>query len=169
MELIIISVLLFISIGLLVYQFVAQRLAREVHLPSEIKGGAATEGFDFSQVLTFPAQYTDLLASKANIPLENLKKRLTAAGKPMGASQFFAWKVVMMLMLPSIAFVVFQATIPFLILALSVGFIFPDFWLNNKIKKRQIETLRTLPHIIDLLNICVGAGLDFMVAVNHTC
>jgi tight adherence protein C len=54
-----------------------------------------------------------------------------------------------------------------LILALCIGFFFPELWLSSRIKKRQAETLRDLPHVIDLLNICVGAGLDFMVAVNR--
>ncbi len=51
-----------------------------------------------------------------------------------------------------------------LILAV-VGFFFPDFWLRNRIKARQREIVHTLPDVLDLLMVCVEAGMGFDAAV----
>jgi tight adherence protein C len=51
-----------------------------------------------------------------------------------------------------------------LILAV-VGFFFPDFWLRNRIKARQREITHTLPDVLDLLMVCVEAGMGFDAAV----
>lgn len=166
MALLIISTLLFVSIGLLVYQFSSKKLVEEVHLPPEMSGKIG-KSFDAKEILRYPARFTDQLVEKANIPIENLKKKLVSAGKPMNASQFFAFKFVLMGSLPFAVFVVLHSAIPVLILFVCIGYVFPDLWLNSKIRKRQAAVLRDLPHVIDLLNICVGAGLDFMVAVNR--
>ena len=45
------------------------------------------------------------------------------------------------------------------------GFIFPDLILKSRGKRRKFLIGRVLPETIDLLGLCVGAGLDFMAAV----
>ena len=44
-------------------------------------------------------------------------------------------------------------------------FYIPDIVLNSRVKKRKFLIVRVLPETIDLLGLCVGAGLDFMAAV----
>jgi tight adherence protein C len=44
-------------------------------------------------------------------------------------------------------------------LCLGVGYLGPDFWLGNRIKKRQSKIRRGLPDVLDLLVICIEAGL----------
>jgi tight adherence protein C len=46
-----------------------------------------------------------------------------------------------------------------------VGFFFPDWWLRNRIKARQIEIVHALPDVLDLLMVCVEAGMGFDAAV----
>ncbi len=46
----------------------------------------------------------------------------------------------------------------------AIGFIAPDVWLNLKIKQRKHEIIKTLPDAVDLLSLCVDAGLDFIAA-----
>jgi len=46
------------------------------------------------------------------------------------------------------------------ILALGVGFLMPDFWLGKRISKRQSAIRRGLPDVLDLLVICIEAGLS---------
>ncbi len=48
-----------------------------------------------------------------------------------------------------------------------VGFIAPEIWLKGKHKKRDRAILRLLPEVIDLLSLCVGAGVDFLGALNR--
>lgn len=48
-----------------------------------------------------------------------------------------------------------------------VGFMIPTQWLNNRIKERRLTVTRDLPEIVDLLTLCVGAGSDFMGALNR--
>jgi tight adherence protein C len=45
-----------------------------------------------------------------------------------------------------------------------VGFISPDVWLTIKLNKRRNDIVKTLPDVVDLLSLCVDAGLDFMAA-----
>lgn len=47
----------------------------------------------------------------------------------------------------------------FVPLALLLGFLIPDFWLTWKVRSRQRRLRRALPDALDLLVICVEAGL----------
>ena len=50
---------------------------------------------------------------------------------------------------------------PFIyIVALGVGFLLPDFWLGKRISNRQKKIRRGLPDVLDLLVICIEAGLS---------
>ena len=42
-----------------------------------------------------------------------------------------------------------------------MGFYFPQLWLSSKIGKRQKEIRKAMPDALDLLTICVEAGLGF--------
>jgi tight adherence protein C len=53
-------------------------------------------------------------------------------------------------------------------LALVVGFLGPDFWLGQVIKTRQSKIRRGLPDVLDLLIICIEAGLSLDQAVSRT-
>jgi Flp pilus assembly protein TadB len=43
-----------------------------------------------------------------------------------------------------------------------VGWFIPDLWLSNRIHARRMSISRDLPEVVDLLNLCIDAGLDFM-------
>jgi tight adherence protein C len=51
---------------------------------------------------------------------------------------------------------------------LGLGYLAPDFWLGRKIKKRQEEIRRSLPDVLDLLVICLEAGLGMDQATTRT-
>jgi tight adherence protein C len=53
-------------------------------------------------------------------------------------------------------------------LALGLGFLVPDFWLGRRIKKRQSLIRRGLPDVLDLLVICIEAGLSLDQGVART-
>ena len=46
-----------------------------------------------------------------------------------------------------------------------IGFIIPGAILRSRVKRRKYAIARVLPETVDLLGLCVGAGLDFMAAV----
>ncbi len=47
-----------------------------------------------------------------------------------------------------------------------LGFFFPQLWLTSKISKRQKEVRKAMPDALDLLTICVEAGLGFDAAMS---
>jgi tight adherence protein C len=54
------------------------------------------------------------------------------------------------------------------ILALGLGFLVPDFWLDRRTKRRQSRIRRGLPDVLDLLVICIEAGLSLDQATART-
>lgn len=54
------------------------------------------------------------------------------------------------------------------IMALGLGFLIPDFWLGNRIKERQTRVRLGLPDALDLIIVCVEAGLGLDRAVQRT-
>ncbi|MSR64374.1 MAG: type II secretion system F family protein [Verrucomicrobiae bacterium] len=47
------------------------------------------------------------------------------------------------------------------------GFLFPKVMLNGQIQKRQAEIIVAFPYVLDLLAICVEAGLGFDAALGY--
>src|SRR5512143_2333196 len=47
-----------------------------------------------------------------------------------------------------------------------IGFFFPQLWLQTKINARQREIRQAMPDALDLLTICVEAGLGFEAAMS---
>lgn len=46
-----------------------------------------------------------------------------------------------------------------------LGFLLPNFWLYNRIRARQRDVVNALPDVLDLLMVCVEAGMGFNAAV----
>jgi tight adherence protein C len=46
-----------------------------------------------------------------------------------------------------------------------IGFFLPDFWLRNRVAARQREITHALPDVLDMLMVCVEAGMGFDAAV----
>ena len=46
-----------------------------------------------------------------------------------------------------------------------VGLLIPNVWLGEKIKKRKTQIFHTLPDVLDLLTVCVEAGLGLDAAL----
>ena len=54
------------------------------------------------------------------------------------------------------------------ILALAIGFVGPDFWLSRRITQRQKRIRLGLPDVLDLLIVCMEAGLGLDQATSRT-
>lgn len=53
-----------------------------------------------------------------------------------------------------------------IVVAFALGYYMPGSWLGSKIRRRQHEILKSLPDALDLLTICVEAGLSFDAAMS---
>jgi tight adherence protein C len=51
---------------------------------------------------------------------------------------------------------------PFLVLVggLGVGYLLPDYWLDHRLKLRETSVLQGLPDLLDLMVVCLEAGLS---------
>lgn len=47
----------------------------------------------------------------------------------------------------------------------AAAFLLPEIWLKTKVSAGKNELVKCLPDVVDLLGLCVSAGLDFMMAL----
>jgi tight adherence protein C len=100
-------------------------------------------------------------------------QRLTRAGfrNESAVRIFYGYKVFVPLFLCAVALLSGAAKFsPFFVYAscLGLGFLGPDFWLGRRIKTRQKKMERGLPDVLDLLIICIEAGLSLDQATART-
>ncbi|TFG72839.1 MAG: type II secretion system F family protein, partial [Anaerolineales bacterium] len=100
------------------------------------------------------------------------KIELAGIGHKLKPAQFMGIRILGALALGAVSLLIaFASTIPILqrlliiVVAFVLGYLFPGIWLGSKIKQRQNDVLKALPDAMDLLTICVGAGLDFTSAM----
>ena len=92
------------------------------------------------------------------------ERRLMLAGYRNEAyvNIFYGSKVLVPVLLATLATVtgIYQEG-PFFIYALAVGlgFLIPDYWLGNRINARQFKIKLALPEALDMMVICIEAGL----------
>ncbi len=96
-----------------------------------------------------------------------IAKDLTIAHVNISPEEFFLVKelAVVLLLFVSYPMVSADMIIFWLFICLAFGYMIPEFWLKGKIKKVKTTIIRELPDAIDLLALCVNAGLDFMLAL----
>lgn len=100
--------------------------------------------------------------------LDELRRRLTLAGNPGGMEvrDFLGLKGLCSLGGGLITLLFFTGSAPLQDLLLVgagvlLGFLGPNFWLGRRVRARQKEIQLALPDALDLLTICVEAGLGF--------
>lgn len=96
---------------------------------------------------------------------DNLENKLFGARVGLSVEQFLGAKEFMAIIafLLSIAFLPNSDMVKTAGISV-VGFFIPDLWLDIKQKQRRAAVVRSLPDTVDLLSLCVDAGLDFIAA-----
>jgi tight adherence protein C len=102
---------------------------------------------------------------KSDQEVSIVMQRMTRAGyrNEHAVKVFYGSKVVCPLLLCAVVGLTGVANMgPFFVylVALGGGFLAPDFWLGKKIAARQRKITRGLPDVLDLLVICMEAGLS---------
>ncbi|MCL5611353.1 MAG: type II secretion system F family protein [Chloroflexi bacterium] len=109
--------------------------------------------------------------------LEDITRKLELAGNPgrVDAGTFLASRFVIatifggLLLLVSVLsphkWALGQTVLVVLIFTV-LGFFFPQLWLQGRINARQKEIRKAMPDALDLLTICVEAGLGFEAAMS---
>ncbi len=106
-------------------------------------------------------------------PNPDLVRRLSLAGyrKPSHADIFLGAKIALPAVLGfSAAFVFHDNVVVFFLMAVVIGFFAPDLWLSHAINSRREQLKLSLPDGLDLLSICLEAGLGLdqgIVRVGH--
>ena len=96
-----------------------------------------------------------------------ISRDLSTAKVNMTAEEFFLIKEIIT---ATILFLTFPSIKPdmmfaWLVMGFVVGYMAPEVWLKGKVKKVKGVIIKELPDTIDLLGLCVNAGLDFMLAL----
>ncbi len=105
--------------------------------------------------------------------LEETRRQLELAGNPnnMDAATFLGLRIGATVLLTVLAFLLFvvlnrtQNGILYVLGGAALGYFMPALWLKGQISRRQENVVRALPDALDLLTICVEAGLGFDAAM----
>jgi tight adherence protein C len=106
--------------------------------------------------------------------LESTRDKLETAGNPMRLDPafFLALRFVLAVGFGGSIFITYAVSgrnwVQGLLLStlfLLLGFMFPDLWLTSRIRSRQKAVFRAMPDALDLLTVCVEAGLGFDAAM----
>lgn len=98
---------------------------------------------------------------------QRISKDLGMARVNMSPEEFLLVKEILAVL---VLFITFPSIKPdmmtfWILMGLASGYMLPEFWLKGKIKRVKGVMVKELPDAIDLLGLCVNAGLDFMLSL----
>ena len=113
------------------------------------------------------------LLPKSPSEVSVVQQRLIRAGyrKDAAVNVFYGAKVVTPVLMAVLATLTgLYSYGPFFIyaVALGLGYLAPDFWLGNRIKSRQLNIRLALTDVLDLMVVCIEAGLSMDQAALRT-
>ncbi len=101
--------------------------------------------------------------------VESIKRNLVLAGNPynMDVRDLLGIKGLLALLLGGMVLLVFVRGgnllmgMLFSLVLGALGYYVPNIWLSSRVSARKSELVKTLPDALDLLTVCVEAGLGF--------
>jgi tight adherence protein C len=107
--------------------------------------------------------------------LDQIERKLERAGNPRGVTPttFFAARFIVAVIIGALMISVFSVNgtlftfkgLAQTLIFTALGFAIPNMMVESKIVRRQNEVTKALPDALDLLTICVEAGLGFEAAM----
>ncbi|MBF0486481.1 MAG: type II secretion system F family protein [Candidatus Omnitrophica bacterium] len=96
-----------------------------------------------------------------------LIRDLSVAHVDITPEEFLLIKQLFVVLLPVVVIRIIppEMSLMAIFMSMGLGYILPDMWLRGKIKKVKDDIVKLLPDTVDLLGLCVNAGLDFMMAL----
>lgn len=96
-----------------------------------------------------------------------ISRDIAMAHVHLSPEEFFLLKEIVIVLLLVITYPMIQPDMIlfWLLMSIGCGYMMPEYWLKGKIKKVKAVLLKELPDAVDLLGLCVNAGLDFMLAL----
>ncbi|HMD76886.1 MAG: type II secretion system F family protein [Terracidiphilus sp.] len=158
--------LLIASGGLLLFyrETMLQRITEVINpqpKPKTLLSTIQQTGLSISGVV----EHFENVLPKSQAEISVVKQRLIRAGyrQENAIKIFYGSKVLVPLLLCMVVLVSGLGSMGGIfvyIAALGLGFLMPDFWLGRRITTRQHRIRRGLPDVLDLLIICIEAGLS---------
>jgi tight adherence protein C len=108
--------------------------------------------------------------------LENTSRKLEIAGNPgrIEAATFLASRFIVAALFGGLMLAIglfapnrwsLGTVVLVVLIFTALGFFFPQLWLQSRINARQLDVRRALPDALDLLTVCVEAGLGLEAAM----
>jgi len=170
-----VAFLLIGSGGLLIFyrDKIQDRISAALYPRAASKMSISTTLEETRHVIGGVVEHFEKVLPKSQQEISVVQQRLVRAGfrSENAMKMFYGAKVITPLVLGVLAWVSGAYHFgPMFIFALALGggFLAPDFWLGRQISKRQAEIKKGLPDVLDLLVICVEAGLSLDQATART-
>jgi tight adherence protein C len=184
MQLYIVVALVFLGIVSLLFFLAYLLMPRKTVLEERLDSLTPRMEQDISLVEGPPKAFQKLLASLgANVPLRvqdysKYMRLLVAAGMRRNKVPVFLGAKIALAVLIPVAYLIFyglpfekdQTTRLLLVIVFGIiGFLLPSLWLSKKVKKRKTQIFHDLPDVLDLMTVCVEAGLSMDGAMVRVC
>lgn len=150
----------------------ARRRIREVAGGDE--GSKGSESFDLGKLVE---PIGTLVVPKKDAELKTTQARLIHAGYrgENALTSYYAWRLLMIVLLPGLVFIVTQyipsmplkRVLTLAAIAVGTGIMGPQLFLSHMVDKRQLKLRRSFPDALDLLVVCVEAGLGLAAAIQR--
>lgn len=136
-----------------------------------------SQPFSERVILPFARKVGELVAKfTPQNALKSINRKLELAGSPpnVDATIILTAQIVIAAVFGGLLLLVFSVAegapeggtaLLLIFLFTLLGFYFPQMWLTSKIQRRQKDIRKAMPDALDLLTICVEAGLGFDAAL----
>lgn len=153
------------GIGLVLFGVYSSTRPAATRLPMPQEAAVNVKKIRLQSFLSGILPFTSQLAEKLKL-YGQIRHKLDAAHARFTVQAFINLKIISMAGACVIGYFILGKLEPVaVVICLGLGYLIPDLFLKQMIVKRKNAIGRLLPETVDLLGLCVEAGLDFTTAV----